>query len=36
VSKHNNDDVDQEDVSRTQCWVDVVSRKNKGTLYGIG
>ncbi|QCE00608.1 hypothetical protein DEO72_LG7g1898 [Vigna unguiculata] len=31
-----NDDVDQEDVIRTQCWVDVVGRKNKVRLYGTG
>ncbi|QCD87399.1 hypothetical protein DEO72_LG3g1933 [Vigna unguiculata] len=33
ASKHN-DDADKEDVIRTQCWVDVVGRKNKGRLYG--
>ncbi|XP_027915629.1 uncharacterized protein LOC114175069 [Vigna unguiculata] len=30
ASEHN----DEEDVIRTQCWVDVVSGKNKGRLYG--
>jgi len=31
ASEHN-DDADQEDVIRTQCWVDVVGGKNKGRL----
>ncbi|QCE04887.1 hypothetical protein DEO72_LG8g2928 [Vigna unguiculata] len=32
ASEHN----DEEDVIRTQCWVDVVGGKNKGRLYGTG
>ena len=26
----------QDDIIKTQCWVDIIERENKGRLYGAG